>query len=51
LRGYLKCKGQNNEDKGYFELTGVTKREPLKKKLHLKPLVSKGPNKPGEEKN
>jgi hypothetical protein len=28
---------------------GVAKREPFKKRLHAKPLGSKGPNKPGEE--
>jgi hypothetical protein len=30
---------------------GVAKKEPFKKRLHLKPLGSKGPNMPREEKN
>jgi len=46
LRGYLKCKGHNNEDKGYLEPTGDAKKEPFtkkKKKLRPKPLGSKSP--------
>jgi hypothetical protein len=31
---------------GYFELTRDAKREPLKKRLHPKPLGSKSPNNP-----
>jgi hypothetical protein len=30
LKGHLKCKGQNNEDKGYFKPTGDAK-EPFQK--------------------
>jgi len=47
LRGYLKCKGHNNEDKGYLEPTGDAKKEPFtkkKKRLRPKPLGSKSPS-------
>jgi hypothetical protein len=46
----LKCKGQNNEDKRYVELIGVTKRESLKKRLHPKALGNKGPSRPEKKK-
>jgi len=36
LRGCRKCKGPNNEDKGYFKPTWDTKNEPSKKGLHPK---------------
>jgi hypothetical protein len=32
LKGYLKCKDQNNEEKGYFEPTGDAKKEPFDNK-------------------
>jgi hypothetical protein len=46
LRGHLKCKGQNNEDKGYLKPTVDTKREPStkKRKLPPEPLRSKSSN-------
>jgi hypothetical protein len=40
LRGHLKCKNQNNEDKGYLELTRDAKKEPFDKKTK-KTLKSK----------
>jgi hypothetical protein len=46
LLSHLNYKGQNNEDKGYFELTRDMKMEPLKQMLHPKPLGRKSPSKP-----
>jgi len=37
LRGHLKCKNQNNEDKGYLELTRDAKKEPFDKKTKKTP--------------
>jgi hypothetical protein len=45
MKGHLKCKEQNNEDKGYLKLMGDTKREPFEKKT-LKPLGSKTQSQP-----
>jgi hypothetical protein len=47
LKGHLKCKGQKNEDKGYFESMGDAKKESYeKKRLHPKHVRSKSPNNP-----
>jgi len=47
LRGHLKCKGQNNEDKGYLKSTRDTKKDhpKKKKKLPLEPLGKKSSKK------
>ncbi len=54
MKHHLKCKGQNNEDKGYHEPAGDAKREPFKKRLHPKLLGRKGlsnPPSPPQKKN
>jgi hypothetical protein len=53
LRGCLKCKGQNDENKGYFKLTGDAKREPFKFKKKETPKTPKKqkPKQPQKTKN